>query len=231
MSMVTRCPRCETTFRVTLAHLRAREGFVRCGRCSEIFNALATLSAMTSAGERPAHSSFEPPDASEELDFLAPQDDGEERAPWPALTIFAALALVLQIAYLFRVDIAARIPRAAPFLAMMCAPLGCSIEPSHDPRELAITGSELRADPVRSDVIVLSATLKNESERTRAYPALELTLTDAQNKPLARRVFTPTEYARQKAAKISPGSEVPLELALEIGNLNAAGYRLYLFYP
>lgn len=38
--MQTRCPHCETRFRVTDSQLASAEGFVRCGVCKEVFNAL-----------------------------------------------------------------------------------------------------------------------------------------------------------------------------------------------
>jgi predicted Zn finger-like uncharacterized protein len=39
----TQCPECQTTFRVTAAMLKAAQGRVRCGRCSQVFNALESL--------------------------------------------------------------------------------------------------------------------------------------------------------------------------------------------
>lgn len=41
--MLTRCPGCETTFRVTAEQLKVRHGQVRCGACQKVFNALDTL--------------------------------------------------------------------------------------------------------------------------------------------------------------------------------------------
>jgi len=41
--MLTRCPACDTAFRVTPEQLKARAGKVRCGHCSAVFNALETL--------------------------------------------------------------------------------------------------------------------------------------------------------------------------------------------
>lgn len=41
--MLTRCPHCTTTFRVTPEQLKARQGRVRCGECQAVFNALDTL--------------------------------------------------------------------------------------------------------------------------------------------------------------------------------------------
>jgi predicted Zn finger-like uncharacterized protein len=43
MSLATRCPACHTAFRVVQDQLRVSEGWVRCGRCNEVFNALDGL--------------------------------------------------------------------------------------------------------------------------------------------------------------------------------------------
>ena len=41
--MFTVCPKCALTLVVTAADLRVAQGYVRCGRCSSVFNALARL--------------------------------------------------------------------------------------------------------------------------------------------------------------------------------------------
>jgi predicted Zn finger-like uncharacterized protein len=43
--MLTTCPECRTTFRVTQAHLGLRRGLVRCGHCRVVFNAYDSLLA------------------------------------------------------------------------------------------------------------------------------------------------------------------------------------------
>lgn len=43
--MLTTCPECRTTFRVTQAHLGLRRGLVRCGHCGVVFNAYDSLLA------------------------------------------------------------------------------------------------------------------------------------------------------------------------------------------
>jgi predicted Zn finger-like uncharacterized protein len=45
MRMITRCPACGTAFRVQADQLAARDGQVRCGQCSTVFDAQATLAA------------------------------------------------------------------------------------------------------------------------------------------------------------------------------------------
>ncbi|MDO8313803.1 MAG: DUF3426 domain-containing protein [Rugosibacter sp.] len=41
--MLTQCPACDTTFRVTAEQIKAKGGRVRCGQCQHAFNALDTL--------------------------------------------------------------------------------------------------------------------------------------------------------------------------------------------
>jgi len=42
--MQTKCPHCETLFRVTEIQVNAADGFVRCGACKEVFNAIEVAS-------------------------------------------------------------------------------------------------------------------------------------------------------------------------------------------
>ena len=54
--MFTQCAKCETVFKLSAEVLRAAGGQVRCGRCGEVFNALARLAEDASAfstGESP----------------------------------------------------------------------------------------------------------------------------------------------------------------------------------
>jgi predicted Zn finger-like uncharacterized protein len=43
MSLATRCTHCGTIFKVVQDQLKVSEGWVRCGRCNEVFNALPAL--------------------------------------------------------------------------------------------------------------------------------------------------------------------------------------------
>src|SRR5487761_927311 len=59
--MFTVCPKCALTLVITAADLRVAQGYVRCGRCLNVFNALARLSEESPAA--PAEPSPEPPQA------------------------------------------------------------------------------------------------------------------------------------------------------------------------
>lgn len=86
--MFTLCPKCALTLVVTAADLRVAQGYVRCGRCLNVFNALSRLSE-----ERPTAPPEFPPDTAADgpaEQALAPTDDTPpraEEAPDPSSTI------------------------------------------------------------------------------------------------------------------------------------------------
>jgi len=59
--LATRCPACGTVFRVVPDQLRVSEGWVRCGRCSEVFNATQSLVDLDAAAVRKTPAPAAPP--------------------------------------------------------------------------------------------------------------------------------------------------------------------------
>ena len=55
-TLITRCPLCQTAFRVTAAQLGAAAGLVRCGACSHVFEAQRQLVAAEPALNLPPDS-------------------------------------------------------------------------------------------------------------------------------------------------------------------------------
>ena len=51
--LLTRCPECDTTFRVTDELLKKASGQVRCGRCASVFNAYAELQEPAARSPQP----------------------------------------------------------------------------------------------------------------------------------------------------------------------------------
>ena len=70
MSIITQCPSCGTTFRVTPPQLQAQHGMVRCGRCAQVFDGFKTLATL--------------PDTASSAE--APQDILRETAPAAAVS-------------------------------------------------------------------------------------------------------------------------------------------------
>lgn len=64
-SIVTRCPQCQTAFRVTYAQMNVAKGAVRCGSCLSIFRALDHEQSDDSPQETPAKAAKTPRAASQ----------------------------------------------------------------------------------------------------------------------------------------------------------------------
>ena len=84
MSLVTRCPACATTFKVVRDQLRISDGWVRCGRCSHVFDATLDLHEAPDGPPAPppapaASIEPSPSDAIEDADFF--DDEPEHREP------------------------------------------------------------------------------------------------------------------------------------------------------
>ena len=76
----------------------------------------------------------------------------------------------------------------------------------------------------------LSVTLRNRAGVEVAAPALDLALTDAQGRPIARRVLQMSDlYLPLRALK--PGSELPIQVPLGIADRPVSGYTIEIFYP
>jgi predicted Zn finger-like uncharacterized protein len=58
--MFTICPKCTLVLAVTTADLRTGQGYVRCGRCANVFNALLTLSEEPARGHDPVRDTAQP---------------------------------------------------------------------------------------------------------------------------------------------------------------------------
>lgn len=285
MALVTRCPNCATTFRVTAQQLQAHGGDVRCGHCAQVFNGFTTLAtvqeletdgpAKTSGSGAGTDGLLAPslPDqtaslpilphkittgdaafgsisaitqepAAEVLDTASatlehyPYDIVQPRKSqrgWGFASLFALLLLAGQAAYSYRTEISILAPATRPYLEQYCEFLHCTIPLAQQAELLSIESSDLQADLTQnSGVVILSAIVHNYAPFPQAYPALELTLTDIQDQPLASRIFTPTEYLGGDVSPvqtIASAQEIGIRLHLASSDLNATGYRLFLLYP
>jgi predicted Zn finger-like uncharacterized protein len=77
--MFTVCPKCALTLVVTAADLRVAQGYVRCGRCSSVFNALARLTDEGAGGS--GNEAETPPGEAAESPQSVPSDVVTEASP------------------------------------------------------------------------------------------------------------------------------------------------------
>jgi predicted Zn finger-like uncharacterized protein len=241
MSMITRCPACATAFRVTGSQLRTRAGQVRCGRCGALFDALTALSPdpsdpFTLSEADAAPTSTAPVLVVAEKDPVfdfGPRPHGRSSRLWWLGSAFLVLALGGQGAYRYRGEIPVFLPEAKPLVHRICAELGCDVPLPRRAELLGIESSDLQADSALPSVMVLTATLRNRAGFVQAFPALELTLTNAQDQTVARRVLMPRDYAPQGTQPepgFAAGGELQIRVHIEAAALKPTGYRLYLFY-
>jgi predicted Zn finger-like uncharacterized protein len=146
-------------------------------------------------------------------------------------SLLLATALLLQVAYHDRDRLALSQPQLRPALAQMCELLQCSLGAPRQIEAIVIENSGFNR--LRNDTYRLAFTLRNTARVQVAAPAMELTVTDSQDQPLARRVVTPEELGARDGV-IAPASEwsgsVGLVLSLP-SSARVAGYRLLAFYP
>ncbi len=165
--------------------------------------------------------------------LFAPLPKPRHRGLWIFATLLAGLLLCLQIAFAYRMTLVMEFPALQPRLTRLCTVLGCSMPLPRQADQLRLEWSELTYVPDHPTLIQLSATLRNLAQYEQALPLLELTLTDNQERVVARRVFKPAEYLNtsEKARRSLPGhDELHAFLQLETGELKSTGYSLYWFY-
>jgi predicted Zn finger-like uncharacterized protein len=81
MLLATRCPFCETVFRLQAAQLSLRRGLVRCGHCNEVFDASGSLFDVTEGGDFSAARPISAAAAMESLPGARPESPGSPQGP------------------------------------------------------------------------------------------------------------------------------------------------------
>lgn len=181
----------------------------------------------------------DPEDATEpgvqELSFMrAAQRKAFWRKPWVRVLLsMASLALMallaLQVAVLERDELAARIPALKPGLQAVCARMGCVLAARRDIAAVEVDSSSFQK--LRGDEYQLSLVLKNRSSLAVAMPALELTLTDAADQPVLRRVLLPEHWNAPQELAARGEWSVSRALVLSPSGARITGYRVIAFYP
>lgn len=171
-----------------------------------------------------------PPDADNPFTHAPAASAGQPQRRLRAAVVLLVLMLAGQATFFYRSEVAARFPLAKKGLGWLCEKAACVVALPQRPQSILIEASDLQViDPANPNRIQLTATLRNHAGHDVAYPALDLVLTNVNDHTLARRIFLPVEYlgaGRDIGAGIAANAEMTVRLALETGNLAAAGFRL-----
>jgi predicted Zn finger-like uncharacterized protein len=143
-------------------------------------------------------------------------------------TLLLGVLLAVQLARAQRDLLAAHLPASRPALEALCQATACRIEPLRRIERLSVDSSGL-ARVEGAALYRLSVVLHNRAETALAAPALDLSLTDAAGKLVARRVLQPADLGLP--AVLAAGQELPLQALLSAGDKRITGYTVELFYP
>jgi len=147
-------------------------------------------------------------------------------------TAILAIALLVQGVTTFRNILAAKYPGVKPVLTSACALFNCKVELPAQLDALKIEAPELQS--LGNNTFVLTTLLRNESGLAQTWPYIHLELTDANDKALVRRVFTPAQYlppGTVSAKGFGATSEQPVKIHFELKQLKASGFHVAVFYP
>lgn len=150
------------------------------------------------------------------------------------LFVFILLLLaIMQSMYFLRNPIAIYYPNIKPYLQQACHKLGCSIDLPKKIELIIIDDSDMQEDADHAGLIDFKTTLINQAGFHQAYPNVELTLTDLDDKPTLRRLFKPREYLPATTnidAGIAPAEAVSVKLKISVTGMPVAGYRVFVTY-
>lgn len=252
--MYTRCPECQTTFRITVTQLKARDGLVRCGRCDSIFRADLRLFAPPAAEtnhieEIPESEMFIDLGSDEAIDASSTQQETEPEIPvvsdlsffeprrrlvptalWLIATMAFSALLLGQFAYFYRHELA-QLPGLRTPLLQICGLLHCDVVSPTAGTVPELVQTSIAPHPRYANALRIRANVANRTDQTQPLPLIQVSLTDSDGKLLARRTFAPREYLGPSSAAVPLGPHVAMQTLLDVTNPDnkAAGYEVQLF--
>jgi hypothetical protein len=189
-----------------------------------------------------------PPQTQATPSFIA---QAQRAARWRSPGIRIALSLIfllllaglgLQIALHEKDRIAATYAPAKPWLDQLCQYAGCQVQPMKRLESISVEASSFKRisknnsqteDATQS--YRLGVTLKNSGPLAVALPHIELSLQDAQDQPILRRVLSPADLG-VSLDRLTPAQDIAGQTTLQVDTIQLAGsrvqgYRVVAFYP
>lgn len=208
--MQTRCPTCETIYRLTDEQARAASGMVQCSLCKSFFNAMGNLldestgtvvTRPDETGARGGIITVLPKALSAELPAILAEGYVPMRppAPWWSTMAWSLLILACLVAALgqmawFNINRLADEELLAPYIERACERLPCMLDKPRDLGKIELLSRDVRTHPTREGALLITATFINRAEFEQPYPQVSLTLSDLSGQVIAYRHFQPHEY-------------------------------------
>ena len=244
--MFTRCPDCEAIFDIAAWQFAQASGFVRCGRCNKKYPCQKHLfdhwpepgdepdkvpepGVVPTLGQRLPVGEPEPVVQPKGDADLAPAAGNRWLKPvWTTVLVILVGVTLANAAFTFQKPLLeqAKIRVAAEKLGLV-DPL--PDVPFADLNLIQLVSRDIHPHPTVNNALVLSATMINRADQSQAYPTLEITLFDLQQRPLAQRRFVPGEYldeASDETRGLTPGVLLPIVLEMHDPGPNAVGFEI-----
>lgn len=154
---------------------------------------------------------------------------------WGGLVVLGLALLVLQLAYVYRAQLANNVPSLRAPLTLLCQELRCQVPYMRDIDNIRIVSSSLRTDQSAGGtagegdgMVTLLVALRNTLDKPQEWPTLVLSLTDFSGTLIARRNLPPASYLspEQRRQPFPAGAEADIRLPLSLQGLKVNGYKL-----
>ncbi|WP_174873297.1 DUF3426 domain-containing protein [Vogesella oryzae] len=191
----------------------------------------------------PSHSIWTEPPEPDAITTAVIDDNPADTAaskPWWRTALLSLLAIILlllllaQILFINRTRASAEMPELRPVFESVCQVLHCSVPLPSERQMIRTEWSELAFVPDNDRLIQLNATLKNLAPYPQQLPLMEVTLKNANDQIMMRKVLRPQEYLKRQdyqLGQFNANSELKLQLRMEVAGDKAQGYSLDFFYP
>lgn len=133
--------------------------------------------------------------------FLRPR----RRTPgWHWLVILLLLVtLALQVVLADRARLAAD-ATTRPAISALCAALRCSVPAWHEPEAFMMTARDVRPLTGQPGNLQVRASIRNDARWEQPWPALKLSLSDADGRVVGSRVFSAAQYLDDPTIAATP---------------------------
>jgi len=260
MTLAVQCPQCLTAFKVVQDQLKVANGWVRCGRCEQVFDARSHwLTVGDSEGLVAPETQLHSPPTIAALDPVEPAptphllgseaplgadnfaeldlaQDVLHRQPtrprrvWHVLNFSLALVFAVQWAWWAKSPILAHWPSVHEWAQSQCAQWHCHIEWPQGLGSVMIERAHFEPDGEGHHRLQIQ--LSNRGSHPVATPWLDLSLTDGDDRVVIRRALGPQELGLPR--HLIPGADTVSSVHWRVDSDvedRLSGYRAEIFYP
>ena len=152
----------------------------------------------------------------------------QKQKHWGIMATVLVLLLTMQAAWFNRNSWSLN-PTLRPAYIVICHLLTCHIPPLVNLKAIRSIDLVVRSHPNNKEALQVDAVIVNEANHPQPFPNLELTFTDINDKLVANRTFSPSEYLGGELAgsdEMPPAQPIRIRLDILDPGERAVSYRL-----